>query len=264
MKKSKTFYLLPSTFYLLSLAKQVSAGPVQGVEQVLSGLGQTIIVIIQFITDIILDINSFDEFLFAKLIFLILIYLVIYVTIKKNDFFGDNKTIIKIITAAISILVIRFIPDEFIQIIFLQYSTLGATIGMFIPFIIILFFLHESNFGPLPRKIGWLTYGISYIAIFSYTYQDLQGIANYIYWSGIIGIIIAFFFDRQIHSKFGDLELQKAKHGADSERYAEIQDRITKIDEQLVKGNLPRNIQKTLEKKKKQSYKDLSKIIKDF
>ncbi|MFH0808360.1 MAG: hypothetical protein V1888_01970 [archaeon] len=258
MKKSIPTFL---TIFLVSL---VSAGPVDGVQQLLSGLGEVIVIIIQFVLDTILNINSFDEFLFAKLIFFILIFLVIYVTIKKNDFFGGNESIVKIITAAISILSVRFIPNEFIQVIFLQYSTLGAAIGMFIPFIIILFFLHQSNFGPLPRKIGWFVYGVSYVAIFSYTYVDLTGMAGYIYWTGIIGIVIAFFFDRQIHAAFGDAELRKAKYGVESRRYATLKSKIEEIDHQLSIGGLPRAIEMNLERDKKYLYKQMSKILRSL
>lgn len=261
--KKKIYLLLPIT-YFLGLIPLTRAGPVEGVEQLLTGLGQVIIIIIQFLSDTILNINSFDEFLFAKMIFFILIFLIIYVTIKKNDFFGDNETILRIISIAISILSVRFIPDELVQTLFLQYGTLGAAIGMFVPFAIMLFFLHQSNFGPLPRKIGWILYGVSYVAIFSYTYPDITGIASYVYWVGIIGTIIVFFFDRQIHAAFGSAELRKAKHGAESERYATIQGKIDDINKQLAKGALPRNIERTLEKRKKYFYKELSKIMKSF
>ena len=252
------------TFLTILLSSLATAGPVQGTEQLLSGLTEVITVIIQFTLETILEINSFDEFLFAKLIFFILIFLIIYVTIKKNDFFGDNETIIKIITAAISILSVRFIPDELVQVLFLQYGALGAAIGMLIPFVIILFFLHQSNFGPLPRKIGWITYGISYISIFAYSYPEITGIASYVYWTGIIGIIIAFFFDRQVHAAFGDIELRKAKYNVESRRYATINKKIEDMDKQLSTGGLPRSVQRNLEKQKKYFYKELKKIMKSL
>lgn len=245
MKKSNSAtYLLLPIVYCLGLIPLVRAGPAEGVEQLLTGLTDVIGIIFRFALDTILEINTVDEFLFAKIIFLILIYLVIYVTVKKNKFFGDNDTIYKIITAAISILAVRFIPDDLIQVIFLQYSALGAALGMTIPFIIILFFLHESDFGPLPRKIGWIFYGISYIAIFSYTYTDLTGVAGYIYWSGIIAIIIAFFMDRQIHGAFGSIKIQESKRKYSSARYTDIVSKRDKLQKEIDNGKLPENIVK--------------------
>ena len=258
MKKSIPTFL---TIFLTSLA---SAGPVQGVGQLLDGLGEVIVLIIQFISEMILDIDSFGEFLFAKLIFLILIFLVIYTVIGKNNFFGNNESINKIITAAISILAVRFIPNELVRVIFLQYGALGAALGMAIPFLTILFFLHQSNWGPLPRKMGWITYGLCYVALFAYVYTSLKGIANYVYWIGIIGIIGAYFFDRQIHAAFGDVAMRKSRRGFEAERYADLQRKVNYISNDLSKGGLPPSVEKSLEKRRDHFLKELKKISRNM
>jgi hypothetical protein len=254
MKKSIPTFL---TIFLTSL---VSAGPVEGVGQLLGGLGEVIVLIIQFISNMILDINSFDEFLFAKLIFLILIFLVIYTVIGKNNFFGKNDSINKIITAAISILAVRFIPDELVRVIFLQYGALGAGLGMAIPFLTILFFLHRSDWGPLPRKIGWITYGLCYIALFAYVYTNLTEIVNYVYWIGIIGIIVAYFFDRQIHAAFGDVAMRKSRRGFEATRYADLQRKVDHISNDLSEGGLPPSVETSLEKRRDHFLSELKKI----
>jgi len=146
-------------FLTLTLSSLVSAGPVEGARQLFEGLRELIIIIIQFTIDTILDINSFDEFLFAKIILFIIIFLVVYVAIDKNDLFGSNKAIAKIITTSISILTVRFIPEELVGVLFLQYGILGSALGMAIPFFLILFFLHQSEWGPIGRKMGWYSTG---------------------------------------------------------------------------------------------------------
>ncbi len=251
-------------FLTIMFSSSATAGPVQGIEQLANGLKEVIIILIQFIGDTILSIDQIDEFLFAKLIFFILIFLVIYVTIDKNELFGDNKKINKIITATISILAVKFLPDELVKVILFQYGALGAGLGMFIPFFLILFFLHQSNWGPLPRKIGWILYGVSYLAIFSYIHESLTGVTNYVYWTGIIGIIIAFFFDRQIHMAFGTAEMRRARRGFESTRYADIQQKIHDISNQLSRGGLPHSVQSNLEKRKKYLEKELLKIMKSL
>ena len=172
-----------ATFLTLMLSSLVSAGPVQGVEQLLYGLRDIIIIVIQFLGDTILDINSFDEFLFAKIIFFILLFLIVYVVISKNDFFGGNKIINRVIAGAISILAVRFIPRDLVEVLFLQYGALGAGLGVGIPFLLILFFIHQSEWGPLPRQTAWVFYGVSYIAVFSYSGDAIQGAASYVYWA---------------------------------------------------------------------------------
>lgn len=261
MKKSKAYHL-SSIIYLLGLTSLVSAGPVEGVRQLLSGLGQVIMILIQFISNMILDINSFDEFLFAKLIFFILIFLVIYTIIHKNELFGDNKPINRVITAAISILAVRFIPDELVGILFLQYGALGAGMGITIPFFLILFFLHQSEWGPMPRKIGWVLYGFSYMIIFYYSMENLQGIANIIYWTGILGIIIAFFFDSQIHAAFGTAEFRTANRNFEVTRLAKFRRELRDVVRELGTVGLTTTERRVLEKQEKFIKKQISKILK--
>jgi hypothetical protein len=262
MKKRNPF-LTPYSL-LLALIPFASAGLVDGLETLGDGIGQAIVVIFEFITDLILDINQIDEYLFAKIIFLVLIYLVVYTTTKKSQFFGTDENIVRIIAAAISILAVRFIPDNLIEVVFLQYSALGVGIGTAIPFIIMLFFLHQSNIGPLPRKIGWIFYGISYVAIFSYSYTNLEGIADYIYWAGIIGIIIAFFFDKQIHAAFGDVNLKSANREFEVRRLTrfrnELRDAIADRDSAGITP-VERNV---LDKRIAYIRKEMSKIQKSL
>lgn len=260
MKHKSTFI----TFLTITFFSLVSAGPVEGTNKLLGGLGDIIMIIIQFTNTTILNINSFDQFLFAKIIFFILIFLIIYVTIDKNNFFGDNKSINKIISATISILAVRFIPDELVKALFLQYGVLGAAFGISIPFFPILFFLHQSGWGPVGRKIGWIFYGVSYVAVFSFSYTSLVGMASYVYWLGLIGIIIAFFWDRQIHATFGKAEMKRDRRGFESTRYADIRRSIEGIEKTLADPRLPLIIRKNLEKQKKHFEKELLKIMKSF
>ena len=198
------------TFLTIFMASIVSAGPVEGVEQLLRGLGQVIFLIIKFLSDTILDINSVDEFLFAKILLFTITLLVVYTVIKKNPILGDNNLIHWIISVSISILSIRFIPDEFIQAILLQYSTLGVGLTIFLPFAIFFFFVHQSGFGPMGRKMGWAVYGSSFIAMWAFAYNDI-GQAGYLYGIAITLIMISFLFDKYIHAQFGLSEWKEVR-----------------------------------------------------
>lgn len=206
MKRSTPAFL---TIFLASL---VSAGPVEGVSQLLTGLGQIIIILIRFISDIILDIDSIDEFLFAKILLFTITLLVVYTVVKKNPILGDNKSIHWIVSISISILSIRFIPDDFIQAILLQYSTLGIGLTIFLPFAIFFFFVHQSGFGPFGRQVGWAVYASSFIAMWAFVYNDI-GEASYLYGIGIALITISFLFDKYIHAQFGLSEWRNIRAG---------------------------------------------------
>ena len=72
-------------FLTIFFSSLVSAGPVRGIEQLAEGLRETIVILIRFIGDLMLDIDSFDEFLFAKLLLFVLILIITYTVIKQNS-----------------------------------------------------------------------------------------------------------------------------------------------------------------------------------
>ncbi len=229
MKKS-----IPALLTIL-LSSLVNAGPIEGVQQLLGGLGEVIVLIISFISDTILDINSFDEFLFAKLLLFTIILLIVYTVISKNHILGDNKSINWIVTSAISILSIRFIPDEFIKAILLQYSTLGAGITIFLPLALFLFFIHQSGFGPWGRKLGWIIYASSFVSMWAFVYKDI-GDASYLYGIGLILISMSFFFDRYIHAQFGLSEYRKIKTKIKDDARVKAMDDLVKLEDAYNKG----------------------------
>ncbi len=260
MKKSPSHYLLLTTYYLLGLTPLVRAGPVQGVYQLTDGLQEIIRILIQFISETILQINSFDEFLFAKLILFTIILLVVYTVISQNSIFGGvgkNKAIQWIISIAISILGIRYLPDTFVQAIMLQYGALAVGITVFLPLMIYFFFIHQSGVGPFGRKIAWLVYITGFFALWSLRYEDL-GEANWIYWIAIGFIIICLMFDKKIHEYFGMSSIRKIRAGMKSENRVEALRRLRLLEQDYTDG-LYTGRQKEYDNKKAH----LSKVIRE-
>jgi hypothetical protein len=230
-KKNLSYYLLPTT-YIILLISLASAGPVEGVRQLAEGLGEIIVILIQFISDTILNINSFDEYLFAKILLFSIILLVVYTVIKKNTIFGgsNNKPIQWIISSAVAILSIRYISDEFIEVILLQYGTLAIGIGMFLPLMIFFFFLHQSELGPFGRRIGWIVYGVSFMALWIFRYEEI-GAANMLYWIGLAIVLFLILFDSSIHKYFGMSSIRKAWKEMKIESRVDAQRRLKELEE---------------------------------
>jgi hypothetical protein len=250
------------TFLAITLTSLVSAGPIEGVYQLTEGLSQILYILFQFIADTILQINSFDEFLFAKLILFVIVLLIVYTVLKKNGILGDKEVILWIISISISILSIRFIPTDLVEFALLQYGALGAGIAIFFPFMIFLFFLHQSDMGSMPRKIGWIFFGVSYIAIWAFRQDSLSEVSGYLYLGGILAIALAFIFDRQIHARFGTLELQKSRKEHEARRYTETQAKITDLENKMRDLSLPVSVRKANERSLKYLRKELRKIMK--
>ena len=231
MKKSNASYFLFPISYFLSQISFARAGPVEGVYQLTEGLREVIRILIQFISETILQIDAFDELLFSKLIIFVLILLIVYTVIKQNTIFvGEkNRAIQWIISSAVSILAVRYLPNEFVQAILLQYGALALGLTIFLPLTIYFFFLHQSGIGPFGRKIGWVVFALSFFALWSFRYKDL-GDANWIYWIAIGFIIICLIFDKKIHEYFGWSSIRKARRANKLERRIEAQEDLEELE----------------------------------
>ncbi|MEA3248201.1 MAG: hypothetical protein U9Q73_00685 [Nanoarchaeota archaeon] len=219
-------------FLIILFSSLVTAGPVQGVEQLTDGFREAIVVLIRFIGDTILSINSFDEFLFAKLLLFTLVLIITYTVIKQNTIFGgeNNKPIQWIISSAVSILAIRYLPDNFVQAIMLQYGTLAVGVTVFLPLTIYFFFIHQSGIGPFGRRTGWVVFAASFFALWSFRYEDL-GSANWIYWIAIGFVIISMIFDKSIHSELGLSSIRKIRTERKVERRVEAQKKLDELED---------------------------------
>ena len=232
MKKRISNYLLLTTYYLLGLIPLVRAGPVEGVERLTEGAREMITIIIQFLSDVLFDIESFDEFLFAKILLFLLIFFVVYTVLNRNEIFGRDKKITIIITSAISILAIRYLPTEFVQVILLQYSTFAVAITTLLPLMIFFFFQHQSGFGHRGRQIGWILYGAALIGITGMRYPDL-GNASYIYYAGIIAVIVSVLLDSPIHAQFLRGERREIEKQRDLIRYTKLNKEYNELNNNL-------------------------------
>lgn len=233
--KIKATTLSLSIIFFSSL---VTAGPVEGLEQLANGLKEVIMVLIQFISDTIFDINSFDELLFAKILLFSIILLVVYTVIKENAIFGGtkNKPIQWIISSAIAILSIRYLSDDFIQAILLQYGTLAVGITVFLPLMIYFFFIHQSGIGPFGRRVGWIVFAASFFALWSL--RDDLGNANWIYWIAILFVVISIFFDKSIHRYFSFADFRKAEKRLNEKAKWALEDHLDTLREKLEQGRL--------------------------
>ncbi len=224
-------------FLIVAFSGFVSAGPVEGLRQLTDGLRGVIVVLIQFISGTIFDINSFNEFLFAKILLFSMILLIVYTVIKKNSIFGGigNKPIQWIISASVSILAIRYLSDDFIRAILLQYGALAVGLTVFLPWAIYFFFLHQSGIGPFGRRLGWIVFATAFFALWSFRHNDI-GNASSIYWVAIGFVAVSMMFDKSIHKYFGMSGFRKI-HGRINKRIEwDIEDRIAKLGTMLKDG----------------------------
>lgn len=224
-----------SSIFLTTLVSAQS-GPIEGLSTLLDWVIDIINIFIIFVSDLIFNINSFDEFLFAKIILFLLVYIILYTVLKKNEFISGDRKINIIIALAISILSIRFIPDDgFIVGILLPYTALGIALTTFIPFLLFFFFVHQSGIGTFGRRMAWVLFGVSFFTIWAMR-ADVMGDANYIYWLGLAFVILSLLFDKTIHTYFGYHELKKNREIGRSNRRVEATKKLSELEEDSGKG----------------------------
>jgi hypothetical protein len=156
-----------------------------------------------------------DSFLFAKILLFFLLIFVIKFAIGKTTFFEDQKKLSTIIAIIVSILSIRFMPENYItDFVMVPYSTLGIAITVLMPFLIFFFFVHKSGATKSGRKLLWGVYGIIFLVMWL-TRDTISSAANWIYICGLGLVIACIIWDGAISRYFGMQDLEKATAGMD-------------------------------------------------
>ncbi|MGC9310036.1 MAG: hypothetical protein ACP5D2_05065, partial [Candidatus Nanoarchaeia archaeon] len=194
---------------------------------------------ITFASEILFNVSQIEEFLFAKILILLIIFFITYVVLKKNNFLGSDKRIVFVVSLAISLLAVRFIPDnEFMNGILLPYGALGIGITIFLPLIIYFFFTHQANLGTFGRRATWIIFLIVFLALWGMRYSEIDPTGNWIYTVGLIFVIVALIFDKSIHKYFGLSNFRKAHKRVEMERKWKLQDKADELAERLQKGQI--------------------------
>lgn len=217
-------------FMTVMFSSLVSAGPVDGLRQLLEGVRDMVIVIIDFAGEMFFDSNQVDEFLFIKILLFALVLIVVYSVLKKNEILSGDKTINGIIAVTVSILSVRYLPDNFVQAIMFQYGALAVGITTFIPVMIFFYFIHQSGVGPFGRRFAWIVYLGAFFALWTFRYEDL-GAANWIYWIVIGFVVISIMFDKRIHEYLGMSGFRKARDARKVERRIRAQKMLADLED---------------------------------
>ncbi len=197
-------------FPLVSAQSDIGGRLRHGMEDVLNWIEE----IMSPIFEVLLNTSSLDEFFFAKILLFLLLFMIIITVLKKVPNIGENYGVVFIISLVVSILSIRYVPNnDFFRGMLLPYSVLGVALIVFLPFLLYFFFVHYSVLSTFGRRAAWAVYGIVFLVLWAIREygQDSIGAANFLYMIGIALVILAFIFDKQVHKYFGLHELGRAR-----------------------------------------------------
>ena len=138
----------------------VSAG---AVEEIQDGVADGYELIRPVLEEIIGETSGGDFFL-AKVLFLIIIFAVVWMALKKVSFFSENEWVLWIVSIAVPILAIRWVGNaDVVKTVILPYSALGVALTAGLPFV--LYFLIVKDFHKTLWKIAWIFFMVVFIGL---------------------------------------------------------------------------------------------------
>jgi hypothetical protein len=187
----------------------------------------------------LLGVDSFDAFLFAKILVFFLLFSVVFIALKNIKIFEDNRAALFVVSLATSLLSVRYLVTEgLFKDVLLPYGVLGVSLTVLIPFLVFFLFVENSIQSTYFRRAAWILYGIVFFFLWIMRLNDPESssIMNWIYGVGLACIAGAFIFDAQVN-KF--LQLRNLdKNLIDSRRTARIHisEEINRINKLLADG----------------------------
>jgi hypothetical protein len=184
------------------------------------------------------------EILFGVLIFLIVFAIVNHISVfKKPDWLPIPLSIV------IALLSAAFIPADFIKPLLNQYTAIGVTITLLVPFVLIFYFLKEiAPHNLFVQKTVWGVFFVitAFNAWINWSVTD-SSITHFLYFIIIIGSILMFAFGRKILAMIWREELQGAVEKYDQiaaliaqNQIAEAEKALRTIGSQLPEGTRAR------------------------
>jgi len=178
------------------------------------------------------------EWLFAKVLFFLIILGIVWTVLSRVEFFNDYVWVLVIISGAVSILATRWMTQGTIESILLPYNAIGVAITAFLPFVIY-FLLVDVGFKNSPaivRRIAWIFFAVVFIGLWISRANKIDSNAVYIYpITALIAFIMAV-MDGTIHRFFVQMELDKGEKTSATEAAQDLEIKLSELADLVVKG----------------------------
>jgi len=165
---------------------------------------------------------STSEFFLAKVLFLILLFIMVYTGVKSTPRLGENKTVVLVVSLIVSILGVRYLStNQLISGILLPYGVLALTLVTFIIFFIYFYFVHKTIDSATGRKVAWLFFIVVFLAMWVSRYDTIGSVQNYIYFGTLVLAVLLILFDKSIRQYFALSAIEKATKHANEDMLIE-------------------------------------------
>src|SRR3989338_4033908 len=151
------------------------------------------------------------EWLFAKVLFLLIILAVVWTALNNINFFSENTLVLVVVSLGASILATRWLTEGIVQTILLPYTAMGIAVSAAIPFVVY-FILVNWGFKNQPsivRKIAWIFFAVIFIGLWIVRGTQIPGVSAWIYPVTAIAALIMAGMDGTIHRFFVKVAAEK-------------------------------------------------------
>tara|TARA_Y100000310_G_scaffold168538_1_gene168589 strand:+ start:64 stop:846 length:783 start_codon:yes stop_codon:yes gene_type:complete len=211
----------------------VSAGPADRLIEGARGLGESVFELTKPLLEIIVGETANGETFFAKILFLIIIFAIVWKSIEKIDFFKENDWVLWTVSIAVSILAIRWLGNsEVVYSMILPYSVLGIFISAGLPFV--LAFLIIEDLRKTMRKFAWIFFAVIFIGLW-FSRNDEIGNFGWIYLMTAVLAIVMIIMDGTIQRFWKKMKFEAKFSYEKMERVQRLRDDIDKVKDLRIK-----------------------------
>ncbi|MBI2047198.1 hypothetical protein HYT26_03485 [Candidatus Pacearchaeota archaeon] len=142
------------------------------------------------------------QYLFAKILFLIIILSIVWIVLDQVEIFSENTWALAIISIAVSILSTRFLATtNIVDFILLPYNVFGVALSTLIPLIIYFYVVGKAIPSQTIRKIAWILAAAVFFGLWLTRRTDIGNLA-WIYLAAAMISLIFLLADKTIKRYF--------------------------------------------------------------
>ena len=208
----------------------------EGLTGLTKGAIDGVVQIIKPYLEVLLGATNNSEMFMGKLIIVIILLSLIYGVLSKamEDFFGDKKWLLWVISVGVSLLGVRFLSPEMITTITLPNSTLAVALVAGIPFVLFFNIVKDFKSG-IARRVSWIFFAVIFLGLYSLKSTEL-GNASIIYpLTAFLAFIMAV-MDGTINRWNAQINAEKGLGEHREVLAINAREELGKLDEQFVKG----------------------------
>ncbi len=242
-KRDAVVFILCGMFLLSILSMGfVSADVADNINTFGKGVWKVLEQPLEFILD---TQNKGDFFLFPKLLFLILVFIIVWIVLEKIEIFEGRDGIITLISIIISILAIRFIGSaSWIEVMLVPYSSLGIILVTVFPLLILFWFNEKIVKSRIMRKIVWIFSACVFLGLYVTRWSDISeelvsGSFNpgHIYWIAAIACLLFLWFDKTIQDAFYKAKVENVERYHKNKEVTKLIRDINEFRNDIADGN---------------------------